>query len=346
MKALVKYRKGQGNVEIREMPEPSCTGNQVKIEVAYCGICGTDLHVLHDTFPNYPPVIMGHEFSGTVVEIGPDAKGVSVGDRVTVLPASAVTCGTCIYCRTGRFMFCPERRGMGHGVNGAFTRYAVIRDDQAYHIPDEVSLEEAALCEPFAAAVQPVLEITKVTPGDIVLVSGPGPIGLMCLKLLAASGIRTIVACTGKDGVRASAAEKIGAYRVVNVEKESLADVVMEETDGSGVDVVFECSGAAASASACLAAVRPLGSYTQVGIFGRPVELDMDTVIYKQLQVRGSVGYTVETWRKASRIIKQRRILLSDLISDVLPLDQWRRGFDLSEGKDGIKILIAPGDRK
>src|SRR6202046_4194020 len=180
MKALVKYASGEGNVDIREVEEPRCQDTQVKLEIAYCGVCGTDIHVLHDTFRNYPPVILGHEFAGTVVEVGRNVQGVKIGARVAGLGATAVTCGECQYCRSGYFIFCANRRGMGHGVNGAFTRYVVMRPDQLYRIPDDFGLDEAALSEPFAAAVQAVTEITQVRIGDTALVSGPGPIPGRC----------------------------------------------------------------------------------------------------------------------------------------------------------------------
>src|SRR5215467_11771425 len=123
MKALVKYASGNGNMDVLDMPEPECGANKVKVEVAFCGVCGTDLHVCHDTFRNFPPVILGHEISAVVVETGPNVKDVSVGGRFSILGASTVTCGRCVYCRHGEFMFCKSRRGMGHGVNGGFTRY-------------------------------------------------------------------------------------------------------------------------------------------------------------------------------------------------------------------------------
>jgi L-iditol 2-dehydrogenase len=344
MKALVKYEAGVGNVEVREVDEPACGDDQVKIEVVFCGICGTDLHVYHDTFPNYPPVIMGHKFAGTIAEVGRRVSHLRPGDRVTVLPASAVICGVCIYCRTGRFMFCPQRRGMGHGVNGALARYAVVRKDQVYKVPQRLTLEEAALCEPLAAAIQPVLELSSIGTGDVVLISGPGPIGLMCLKLLVAEGIKTIVACTSRDGVRAEAARSIGAAVVVNVEHQDLGQVVSAETGGAGVDFAFECAGAAASAAGCLAALRPLGTFTQVGIYGRKPEFDLDTVIYKQLHVKGSVGYTLETWQRLIRILEQARLCLGDLVTHKFPLRRWKEAFDVCARREGIKVLISPED--
>src|ERR1700749_528577 len=217
MKALVKYAKGEGNVDIREVEEPRCGDDQVKLEIAYCGICGTDIHVLHDTFRNYPPVILGHEFSGTVVEVGKNVRNGIRGERVTGLGATSVTCGQYEYCRSGYFIFCANRRGMGHGVNGAFTRYVVMRPDQLYRIPENFSLDEAALSEPFAAAVQAVTEIARGRAGDTALVSGPGPMGLLCLKLLVAEGVRTIVAGAPGDKGRLSAALGIGGAAIVNV---------------------------------------------------------------------------------------------------------------------------------
>src|SRR3984885_6022193 len=145
MKALVKHASGPGNVDILDVPEPHCADNQVRVEVAFCGVCGTDIHVLHDTFRNYPPVILGHEFSGTIVEVGRNVKDAKLGERVAGLGATAVTCGRCEYCRTGYFIFCKNRRGMGHGVNGAFAQYVLMRPDQLYRIPDNFTLEEAAM---------------------------------------------------------------------------------------------------------------------------------------------------------------------------------------------------------
>jgi L-iditol 2-dehydrogenase len=295
MKALVKYATGEGNLDILDVPEPVCGDNQVKVEVAFCGVCGTDLHVMHDTFRNYPPVILGHEIAGTVVETGRNVTGVAAGRRVTILGATAVTCRECRYCRAGQFILCGSRRGMGHGVNGGFTRFIVVRPDQLYRIPDEFSLDEAAMSEPFAAAVQAVTEVTRVRLGDTALVSGPGPIGLLCLKLLAAEGIKTIVAGAAGDDARLNAAREIGAVVVVNTAERSLAEVVREETGGAGVDAALECAGHPGSVRGCLEALRPLGRYTQVAICGREVQMPLDHVIFKQLTITGSMCYTAAT---------------------------------------------------
>jgi L-iditol 2-dehydrogenase len=342
VKALVKFAPGKGNVAVMEVEEPVCGDGQVKIQVAFCGVCGTDLHVLHDTYRNYPPVILGHEFAGTVVEVGRNVRGVTPGDRVTVLGASTVTCGECAYCRSGNFIFCPDRRGMGHGVNGAFARFVTARKDQLFKLPEGFSLEEAALSEPFAAAVQAVTEVTKVRIGDTALVSGPGPIGLLCVKLLAAEGIRTIVAGAAGDGVRLEAARRIGAAVTIRAGERDFLEAIREETGGAGIDVAFECAGHPDSVRACMQSLRPLGRYTQVAICGEEIRFPIDALIYKQLTMAGSMCYTVRTWERMMRIFAEGRIRLGDLISAVKPLSEWEAAFDLCVTKQALKVLLSP----
>ena len=342
MMALVKFSKGPGNVEIRDMEEPRCGPDQVKLEVAWCGICGTDLHVYHDTFRNFPPVILGHEIAARIVETGKNVSGLRRGESFCILGASTVTCGSCIYCRQGEFMFCPDRRGMGHGVNGAFARYLVARPDQLFRLPPSLLIEEGAICEPFAAAVHAVCELTPLRTGDVAFVSGPGTIGLLCLKLLAAQGIKTIVGGTDADQVRLEQAKRIGAHLVINVSKQDLVQEIQEQTDGFGVDVAFECAGVGASVRNCLEVVRPLGRYTQVGHFGKEVSIPFDRVAFKQIRVTGSVGYTVKTWIRMLKILEQGHTRLGDLITHKLPLEEWEKGFAACESKTAIKVLLHP----
>jgi L-iditol 2-dehydrogenase len=342
MKALVKYAPGEGNVEIRDVEEPRCGDNQVKLEIAYCGICGTDLHVLHDTFRNYPPVILGHEFSGTIVEFGNNVNGVRLGERVTGLGATAVTCGHCEYCRSGYFIFCSHRRGMGHGVNGAFARYVVMRPEQLYRLPDDFTLEEGALSEPFAAVVQAVTEIAQVRIGDTALVSGPGPIGLLCVKLLVAEGVKTLVAGAAADGDRLDAALRCGAFAVVNIAELPLADAIREHTGGRGVDVAFECAGHPSSVRGCLESLRPMGRYTQIAICGREIQFPIDHIFYKQLTLSGSICYTASTWERMMKIYAEGRVRMSDLISARLPISEWRKAFNLCAERQAIKVLMYP----
>lgn len=342
MRALVKFAPGPGHVDLREVAEPEPTDLQVKLEIAACGVCGTDLHVQHDTFRNFPPVILGHEFVGRVVAEGARVRGQTNPEaRYAVLGATAITCGECRWCRSGEFMFCPTRRGMGHGVNGAFARYACVRPDQLFEIDRRLPGEEGALVEPLAAAVHAVNEITTVRDGDVVLVSGPGPIGLLCLLVLVHRGIKTIVAGTTADATRLELARKLGAARTVDVQQENLLEVVRGMTDGAGVDVAFEVAGVAASAAACLESLRPLGRYTQVGHFGRDITVPFDRIGFKQLTVAGSVGYTAATWSATLQLLAAG-LRPSRIVTHRLPLERWAEGFELFERKAALKVILFP----
>ncbi len=231
---------------------------------------------------------------------------------------------------------------MGHGVNGAFTRYVVVRPDQLFELPPDLPIEEGAVCEPFAAAVHAVGELTPLQVGDVALISGPGPIGLLCLKLLVAQGIKTIVAGTEADTARLELAGRIGADRVVNVNRQDLLEVVLTETSGLGADVVMECAGAAASVRSCLETVRPLGHYTQVGHFGREVTVPWDPIAFKQIRMAGSVGYTVATWVRMLRILAQGKVRLGDIITHRMSIDEWQKGFAACEDKSALKVLLHP----
>jgi L-iditol 2-dehydrogenase len=340
MQALMKTRPGGGNVELVTVPEPECPSDGVKIEVRYTGICGTDLHVYHDTFRNYPPVVLGHEFSGIVTQTGSAVTSVVPGARVAVLGSTAVMCGECEHCRQGYYMFCQKRRGMGHGVSGSFTRYVVVRPDQVYPLPDSVSLEAGAVCEPFACAVQAVDDLAPCHAGDVALVSGPGPIGLLCALLLVARGCRVLVAGTECDGARLEIAARLGVDRTVDVGREDLQEVIAKITHGRGVDFAVEAAGAASSASACLQALRKRGTYIQVGIHGKEVRFPLDLVLYKQIRLQGSLGHSLISWDRVMRILEQGKVDLRGVITHVMPLSRWRDAFQLCEMKQGVKILL------
>jgi L-iditol 2-dehydrogenase len=231
---------------------------------------------------------------------------------------------------------------MGHGVDGALTRFVILRPDQLYRVPDQLSLEEAAMSEPFAAAVHAVTELTSTRLGDVALISGPGPIGLLCLKLLAAEGIKTIVVGVDGDELRLDAARRIGAADTINLKERSLNDAIHEHTDGRGFDVAFECAGHPNSVRGCIEALRPLGKYTQVGICGCEVQFPIDQLFYKQLTLQGSICYTARTWERMMNILAQGRIRLNDLVSAIMPISEWRKAFELCMKKHAVKVLMYP----
>ena len=165
---------------------------------------------------------------------------------------------------------------------------------------------------------------------------------MMCLKLLAAMDIQTIVAGLGADSARLECARRVGAMRVVNVESEDILEVVRQATGCRGADIAIEASGSEASLRTCLEAVRPMGRITQAGIFGREVRMPLDHLFHKQLELRGSVGYTPRTWDRMMSIYSQGKVRLRDLVSHVLPLSNWAEAFDACASKRGLKVLITP----
>jgi L-iditol 2-dehydrogenase len=190
--------------------------------------------------------------------------------------------------------------------------------------------------------VQAVTEVTRVRIGETVLISGPGPIGLLCLKLLVAEGVKTIVAGAAGDDERLDAAHRIGAAAVVDTATRGLNDVLLEETGGLGVDVAIECSGHPDSVRGCLVSLRPMGRYTQVGICGRDIVFPMDQIFYKQLTLAGSVCYTAATWQRMMDIYAQGKVRLHDLITASLPITEWSTAFELCRDRKALKVVLYP----
>lgn len=345
MKAVVMYADKPRNVELRDMPEPIPEPDEVKIEVKAAGICGSDIHIYHNNIqlPVRPPVIIGHEFSGVVVEIGSSVSRWKPGDRVTS-ETSAYVCGECINCKTGNYNVCAEKRLIGYWFNGAFAKYCVVPSRLVHRLPDNVNFHAGALCEPLACCVNGVLEKTTISPGDVVVISGPGAIGLLSLQLAKAEGSFIVLCGTGADKERLELGRRLGADVTVNVEEETPMEVISQLTDRAGADVFIECSGSPNAVRTGLQIVRRGGHYTQIGLIGRAFELDFDTIAYKELTAKGSLGQRWTAWRRGLKLLSKGLVKTEPLISDVLPLDQWKTGFRKMENKEGIKILLEPID--
>jgi len=341
LKAVVKFKKGEGNIEIREVDEPKPRSNEVKIEVKAAGICGTDIHIYHDEFKSNPPVILGHEFCGVVAKVGNDVTEFKVGDRVTAETAAQI-CGKCLFCRTGNYNLCPERLGLGYGLNGAFTKYCVVRKEIVHFLPENVSFISGALCEPLSCAVHGSLEQTDILPGDVVTIIGPGTIGLLTLQLSKLAGGFVIMLGLSVDKERLTLAKKLGADTVVNIEEDNPEEVIRSLSKGYGADVMLECSGAPAAAELGLKLVRKRGQYTQMGLFGRPINIDFEQIAYKELQVSGFISQKWTSWERALRLLKQNKIQIKPLVSDELSITDWEKGFKKFEKKKGIKIILYP----
>ena len=340
MNGVAKLRPGAGQVGLLDAPEPSAVPGHVVIEVTAAGLCGTDVHIYHDEYPCRPPVILGHEVAGKIVDVGSGDSRFRTGSSVTSEPNFAL-CGTCPFCRAGMPYHCPQRASIGSGVNGAFARYVLVKERSVHLLPDGVDEWSGALTEPLACCVH-ALENSRVEPGDLAVITGPGAIGLMMLQVVKAAGGRAVVIGTETDEARLELARQLGADETMTAGKDDLHELVMERTDGLGADIAFECSGAGPGAQTALDLVRHRGRYVQVGLFGKPVLWDLEQVCVKEVQVQGTFATVASSWRKALALLQSGQLRTAPLISHRLPLEAWQQAFDLFEGREGVKIVFSP----
>ena len=342
MKAIMKVAPGVGNVEVCDIPEPQPGPGQVKLRVHAAGLCGTDLHIYKDEFRSWPPVVLGHEVAGEVVEVGEDVTGWTRGMRVTT-ETYFHYCGQCRYCRAGHVNLCLERRSIGSAVNGGFTSYLVVPARNLHELPATVDFQAGALTEPLACVVHATLTTPTVTPGDVAVIAGPGAIGLLTLQVVKAAGATAIVLGTDADEHRLALAAALGAEQVVNVQRRDPAPLVRELTEGGfGAEVVYDCAGAGAAAQQLLTLVRRRGRYVQVGLFGKPVAWDLDQLVYKELTATGSNASTPPSWQRAIELMRTGKVKTAPLITHVFPVTEWERGFAAFEDRAGVKTIFTP----
>lgn len=343
MKAIVKYARGKGFVEVRDVPVPQPGPGEVRVKVAYAGICASDLHILNDdiAFSIRTPVVMGHEFSGTVDALGSGVEGWRSGDRV-VCETSFEVCGTCRYCASGAYHLCPGRKVIGYWYDGVFAPYTVVPARRLYRLPAGIGFKAAALTEPTACVVHGMCEILPIEQGERVLVSGPGAIGLTALQVAKAAGAAVLVAGTADDRARMELAAKLGADATFNVSAGSLADAVRDFTGGAGIDVAVECSGSDRAVRSAIEALRRQGRLLQLGLHGRDMQVPWDTIAYKELVVRGSISSRDVSWRRTLELVERGDVRSEPLVSGEFPLDAWEEAFRMHADRTGLKILFKP----
>lgn len=341
MKALVKTGPEEAQLELREWPEPVPQRDEVKLKVAAAGICGTDIHIIKGRWACRPPVVLGHEFCGTVVEAGSAVRGLRPGDRV-VAANPARTCGNCYYCHSGNPFMCPERVSAGYMIDGAFAEHICIRAGQCHLLPDKVSFRQAAMGEPLAVAVRAVMERTRVHAGDVVVVSGPGCVGLLTLLMARLEGARVIITGIDRDRNRLACARELGAEVAVDVSREDPLEAVRSLTGGRGADLVYECAGAEASLEFCWKAVRKEGTLVPLGVHPGPVRTDFNQIMMKELNVVGSYGYVWSSWERALRLLDEGRINLESLVSHEFPLERFREAFQATQDGSAVKVIFRP----
>ena len=345
MPALRKLGREPG-LRLVEVPVPVPSPDEVLVEVEAASVCGTDLHIERwDDWAQKritPPLTLGHEWAGTVVETGRDVRSVEPGDYVSA--ESHVTCGTCFHCRTGQAHMCERTRILGVDRDGAFATYIAVPESVVWQndrakLPPEI----ATLQEPFGNAVFATSE--QDLTGRSVAVLGCGPIGLFAIGIARASGAAVVLAADRTD-FRLDLAQRMGASAVVDVgEVKDEAEWFLEHHEGIGFDVVFEMSGSGQAVADAFRIARNGGRVVLFGIPERPVAIDVaETLIFKNLEVRAVSGRKIfETWYRTRWLLESGVIDLRPLITHELPLEEFERAFAALEQGEACKIVVYPG---
>jgi (R,R)-butanediol dehydrogenase / meso-butanediol dehydrogenase / diacetyl reductase len=346
---------GKGDIRVEDVAEAQIREpDDVLIAPFYCGICGTDLHeyavgpIVTPTSP-HPltgvtlPQILGHEFSARVVEVGPAVRDVRAGDRVAIMPA--IVCGRCRYCRRGQGHLCVQFACTGLSAEtGGLAELAVVKEYQVARLPDEVSDLEGAVVEPAAVAAYGV-ERAGVTGGDVVLVTGAGPIGILSAMYASAAGASAVIISEPNKN-RSALAEKLDIGFVVDPTTGALEDLVAELTGGDGVDLAVECSGSTPGLSSCVTQTRKRASIVQTGLHTKPATLDAMALSEKDLTLFGSWCWNMTDWPRIIRLIATGQYPVAKAVTAQIPLDDVvSRGFDalIDPQGDQLKVLVHAG---
>lgn len=346
MKAAVWH--GYKDVRIEDVPVPKPKNNQVLIKVDYAGICGTDRHEYvgpnfiptckpHRLTGRTAPLVIGHEFSGTIAETGRDVTGFSVGDRVTA--NGSLTCGVCAFCREGRYNICEKLGFIGVGDDGCFAEYMVVEESKLFAIPSGVSQKQAALAEPLACGLHASHLIGDLSEKNVVVI-GAGIIGIGAFygaKLAGASKILVV----GRNNHKKSLIEKHGGD-FLNASEASLEEYVKVWSGGSMADVVYECAGTQETMDMCIPSCRPGGTIMVMGVFEKPPTVDLNTLQEAERRILTSQAHINEI-AEALDYIKQGKINADELITAEVTLDTLvDQGFEelIRNSSRHIKILI------
>lgn len=344
MKAVVKYDNIAGATEIRDVPIPTIGDDDVLVKIAYIGVCGTDPH-MHKNLSSIKlnlPLIFGHEFSGIIQKTGKNVNRYSIGDRVTA-ETHADYCGKCELCRNNKYHLCRDRKGFGFQTDGAFAEFVKVPMRILHRVPENISLKEASLTEPLCVAYKALVSNSTINPGDSVVVIGPGPIGLLCIKIAQIRGASEIIAIgTSGDENRLLMAKEYGATRVINSSVDDARKVLSELGDGYGVNLVVDTAGVSQTLDLSLDLVRPFGQITKIGWGVKPVNFSLDRLLSKSITLKGHFSHTWDVWEKCLVLMSDGKVDLKPLITHELAITDWEKAFELVETRQAMKVVLRP----
>lgn len=337
MKSAVWH--GPHDVRLEEVSKPSLQEGEVLIKVSHAGICGSDLSIyLGKHWRAKPPLIMGHEFSGNVVDVASSEPSFQPGDSVVVEPL--LPCGKCYVCQSGAYHACKDLKLIGIDVDGAFAEYVKAPANRVYRVPDGIAPAEAALVEPTAVAVHAVKR-SRLKLGDQAVVLGAGPIGLLVAQVARVVTSRPVEVVEVADW-RLGRARELGMdpidAKAVDPEQE-----VLDRTGGRGADVLFDAAGAAATAMQQPSLTRIQGQVVMVAMPKEPLPVDLARFALREIELIGVKVYDRSDYDAAISLLADRRVKVQPLVSHVLPLEQTQEGMELAlKASEAMKVLIKP----
>ncbi len=326
--------------EVRSPQEERSLGaSEVLLRVMAVGVCRTDIHIMDGRFPQVkPPRVLGHEIAGIVKRVGKEVRRAEPGWRVTC--DSVVGCGRCYFCRAGSRQFCTTGYEMGFTHDGGCQEWLIVPEENVYPVGDTISMEEAAILD---MEVYAALKKSEIRTGDVVLIEGPGPAGLVASQIARILRARRVL-LSGDSERRLETGKLLGVDRAIHIRKEDLGKAVREETEGRGADLVMDCAGTAESFRQALETVAPGGKVVLYGIYPDPLpQASVLPVILKNLVVYGALSDR-KYWDEVIALVEAGRLNLKRLITHIFPLDEAAEAYAYTrDGRDGVvKVVLQP----
>lgn len=336
--AVVNFAPEPSSVELREISVPEIGEDDVLLEVAAVGVCGSDLHqwTAEHSWPVNYPVTLGHEFAGIVIQTGSSVTQWSEGDRACSETAAIIDPNNPM-SRIGRYNLDPTRKGFGYGVDGAMTEKVRVPARCLHRVPDELPLQTAALTEPCCVAFSAVAANVDILPGDRVLVLGPGPIGLLCGAIANLRGAEVGVVGLPRDAARLALAVELGCQSLTPDEAEAWA----MHRDGLGCDGIVDAAGVSATLKTAIDLVRPGGWISKVGWGRDPVGFSLDPLVQKNVQLQGSFSHTWATWERVLALLASGALRADKIVGGTWNLESWHEAFEtMHSGQIAKSVLV------
>lgn len=340
MKAAVFHGTGLG-LTVQEWPTPNPGPDEVIVKVAACGVCHTDLHYLDHGTPTFkpPPIVLGHEVAGTVAELGDAVEGVAEGDRVLV-PA-VLSCGRCRFCREGRENICERGAMLGNHIDGGYAEYVVVPAEQLVPLPEEVPLIEGAIiADALTTPYHAVVHRGRIRPGDRVVVIGCGGVGLNLVQMATAVGGRVVA--IDADPRKLEWARRLGAADILDPAAVERIDSEVRRRTGGGADVAFEAVGKPETQKLGLDCLRTGGTLVLVGYSPEKMALNSGRVMFRELEIRGSLGCRPVDYPRVVELARQGRVQVAELVTHRFPLEDIELAFETLRSGEAIRSVVIP----